>query len=238
MNKVTINSFDHFLKEIEAIHANGRDYILYRGQSVDEPLLPTIARDNRDFNSTDNEIKMLKELRRRSKLLIGNADNDWDLMVLAQHHGMKTRLLDWSSNPLVALWFACSSKYHLKDDSYVFIFEGDENMVLDSVEGSPFTSRRTRILRPLLNSTRIIAQSGWFTSHVYADKTKSFVKLETHRTYKKRVSQIIIPANLKTSIINKLSTFGVNNRTLFPDIEGLCKHLNYKFTERSSNPIK
>jgi len=37
--------------------------------------------------------------------------DEWEWLVWAQHYGMKTRLLDWTSNPLTALWFACSNVY-------------------------------------------------------------------------------------------------------------------------------
>ena len=76
---------------------NEGEFRLFRGQSCDGPLLPKIARKNPKQDTTEKEKKMLEELRRRANLFIGNKMDNWDLMVYAQHFGMATRLLDWTS---------------------------------------------------------------------------------------------------------------------------------------------
>src|SRR5580658_5305020 len=44
----------------------------------------------------------------------------------AQHYGMKTRLLDWTGNPLTALWFACSNEFKKDNDSVVYMLKNAE----------------------------------------------------------------------------------------------------------------
>jgi hypothetical protein len=174
---------------------------------------------------------MLDELKRRSGVLIKKKfDNNWEWLIFAQHFGMETRLLDWSSNPLIALWFACQNEYKMKDNSYVYILTTDKKMLVDLEKNiSPFKNNSTKILRPKLNNERIVVQSGWFTAHEFSKKDKKFVSLEAHSEVKNLLTEIEIPSESKSDIIKKLAVFGINNRTVFPDINGLCLHINWKY---------
>ena len=68
--------------------------VLFRGQSSNKPLLPKIARKEPANDTTQIEKNMLDELKRRAALHIDHRTADgWDLLVLAQHYGMATRLL-------------------------------------------------------------------------------------------------------------------------------------------------
>ncbi len=231
MDKETITDFEFYLALVSRLASND-GIILYRGQSDKYPLLPSAVRDNPKQDTSDVEKTMLVELKRRSQLKITTTFRDnWDWLVYAQHYGMKTRLLDWTSNPLVALWFACSNEYKMTVDSYVYIFIADNSYLIDR-KTSPFDVSKTRILRPALNNERIIAQAGWFTAHKYSAKTKGFVPLETNNDLKHNILEVRIPAKLKKVILKRLSIFGVNYQTLFPDISGICNHLNWMYGDK------
>jgi hypothetical protein len=231
MQKEKVASFQNYLDFVESIQKKGYVINLFRGQSNNNPLLPSIARSFPQFDTTEIEIKMLEDLKRRSQLLINKPPRtDWEWLVFAQHFGLKTRLLDWTSNPLIALWFACSSEYAMKASSFVYALSVDDDMLVNIAENeSPFQNDRTKILRPTHNNERIIAQSGWFTAHRFSKTYKSFVALEIHRKLKTQIVEFEITANLKEYFLRQLSIFGVNSRTVYPDVIGLCHHLNWKY---------
>lgn len=81
--------------------------VLFRGQSTDHPLLPTIARLKHRRAILENEELIFAAFQRQAITFLNPVpDNSWDWLAIAQHHGLPTRLLDWTKNPLAALWFA------------------------------------------------------------------------------------------------------------------------------------
>ncbi len=237
MKKEKITSFQHYLETIERIHSLKNDINLYRGQSTNAPLLPSIAREHPSFDTTEIEKEMITDLKRRSFLLIDKQpQNDWEWLIFAQHFGLKTRLLDWSSNPLIALWFACSNEYQMGSNSYVYVNSAPNDMLVNlEKDQDPFQNSRTKILRPSLNNERIVAQSGWFTAHRFSKSNNRFVTLETHRKMKNQISELEIPHELKKDFLQKLSVFGVNNTSVFPDVTGLCLHLNWEYKNKTAD---
>lgn len=227
MRTVDVTSFVSFIKETDVFDLLV-DLVVFRGQPVQGNLLPNVARNAPEVDTTDIERKMLEQLKLQgASMLSGHVSTDLDVLVLAQHFGLKTRLLDWTSNPLVALWFACSAP--TKGDVYVYALEADKLLATDVYEQDPFSRAATKVIQPRQNNPRIIAQQGWFTLHRYATKNKKFVALEKNPATAACLHEYRIPAGKRPELITALDRHGVSAKTIYPDLAGLCEHLNCKY---------
>ena len=230
MQEVTVTSLAEFItgtvhSENELIFSS----FLFRGQPEKWELLPGIARTRTIAKA---EKKMLEQLKLQgSSFLNGVGPTDLDILVLAQHSGLMTRLLDWTSNPLAALWFACTGAED--GDVLVYMLIADFLLDEDVYNNDPFAIAENGVrgqacvFQPRLNNARIIAQHGWFTLH-RPDENGIFVPLEQHPQAANNMIRFRIQKSMRSHILDTLDMLGVNAKTLFPDLDGLCRHLKWK----------
>lgn len=239
-HEITVDSFDNFIHNTSVFSLefqdSGTSYAIYRGQEEDLSLLPSIGRDT-SFSSEEilrilrKETNILNEYRRLSyPYLDSNLKyDDWDFLALAQHHRLPTRLLDWTGNPLIALFFACIKDKKKGDDSdrIVWMFAVDEIEFIKSDSGSPFEQTVIRIFQPNHITKRITSQNGWFTVHNF-EKDK-IIPLNENVKCNQRMVKMRIPDTIRNDILAKLDVMGVNYFSVFPDLEGLSHYLAWKY---------
>ena len=149
-----------------------------------------------------------------------DTSNLWNVMALAQHHGLPTRLLDWTTNPLVAAYFACEGESD--SDSAVWIVWGFDHENTPPLPANPTDIKQVFCVTPWVTSPRIQAQSGEFTAHPNGKPISEFLAPED------RILKIRISRETRARFLLQLDLIGINRRTLFPDLDGLAQYLRWR----------
>jgi len=236
MKEIRVISLAEYVKEISTILEDFNIMkIMFRGQRRDEKLLPKIVRDTHLKKSEILEIEkyMLKDFKRKARLYLDfEPNNDLEWLAIAQHHGLKTRLLDWTENALAALWFCVEQKpENMKGYGVVWVSEFldiESYYVNDDDYINPFKIERTKIFKPVHLTKRIISQSGIFKVHKILYKEKIAIPLEKNPHFTETLTKIKIPYQKFENIKFNLERCGITSASLFPDLDGLCKSFNDK----------
>jgi len=222
-----IESVSEFIEHIEKGTA-----FFYRGQSQDWPLVPSIDRVNHGgFDELlDFEHQVLSEFRRLSKPYYEEQYSQFNRLILhAQHQGLPTRLLDWTSNPLKALFFAVEDSSN-DNDAVVWSFDAFN---VEWNEEYPQLDRETYYFhRPSHLNSRIVAQESVFLVFPLAKKQTKILSIQDggHDTEKLgKKDKFIIPNERKKDIKATLASLGINKLSLFPGIDGVVNHLREYF---------
>jgi len=230
-------SIDGFLSEVQkmthALATVDKSLInLFRGQENDTwDLMPKIGRPK--FLKPDPikfEKNLLDEFRRLAHSFESNIRgyDTWDILALAQHHGMPTRLLDWTTNPLIALWFAFYKEKSDNEKRAVWLITFETEKVIKASETDPYKIGETKIFKPNHINKRIAAQNGWFTSHVYNHDTKKYYPINHQRDFAGKIIKHVFPNDKRDMFLSQLDLLGINYLSIFPDLEGLSKYLEWR----------
>ena len=237
--------------EPDAVTGRRRDTGVYRGsKNATHPLLTSLARlggMDPPHVKADLEEHILRNFIRYSRPYLGTETvNDWEHLVSAQHHGVPTRLLDWSYSPLVAAFFATRPdsggierdravwRLDWKSLHEKFGFPPLSLLIkdLDELFGkeghfTPWKLMRQGaerdfacLLEPPSLDQRIVTQAAVFT--LCSDKTKSFDDFLDEHELGGALMKFVIPAREVGRMRDQLDLVGVDERRLFPDLDGVA----------------
>jgi hypothetical protein len=206
--------------------------IMFRGQSQGWPLLPSIARYSPSQKGFEHWHVFHQDLLDRftkyaRPLLNPLPTNSEGWLLHAQHHGVPTRLLDWTSNPLKALFFAVEDDSHSKADGVVWAFT-PPYWNDDVTEETVFQNDGLTPFFPKHINSRIVAQESCFVAFPMPEGTSPLHPMESDsERYPGLVflHRMAIPARSKANLQRELHVLGVTHRTLFPDLQGLAQHI-------------
>jgi hypothetical protein len=167
------------------------------------------------INDIDSEKETLAEFKRRSfPHLKHEPIDEWEWLALAQHHGLATRLLDWTKNPLVAAYFATIDPIS-NEDAVIYVID-EYDLEEPEENSSPFSIERNHIYRPRLSTRRIETQSGLFTVHHKPE--------EPFRT--KSLQRWVIDKNMIIEMNTMLHTYGITKSMIFPGLDSICSEIH------------
>lgn len=203
---------------------------VFRGlENASYRLIPRVGRIRPDAEMMQlYEPEMLAKFKQYAPpMLEREPKNDFEWLAIAQHHGMPTRLLDWTKNPLVALYFAVHTAFEVKDDGLdCVVYMANEFVKIDEEEPgneSPFEVKGNWLISPPHISDRIVAQAGVFTIQPNPCEP---MRLESF-------TKIVIPGAIKKRLAEYLFRYGIHRFSLFPDLDSLGEHLGrqYRYNE-------
>lgn len=201
---------------------NTREFLFRGVTSIEYQLIPKVGRlthfNNRPL-SVGDERYILRLFKQQAIPYIETAPtSDWEWLALAQHHGLPTRFLDWSTNALVALFFAVEAEY-TGEFSAVYCFPAPFFAKID-LHPDPFGFDETVRFIPSHQTPRIATQSGVFTIHPVP--RDSFMPPDLIR--------LVIPNECRYTIKRSLWRLGVHYASLFPGLDGISRHIEWSRT--------
>lgn len=212
----SVGTFPELMSELNKLK-NNRRYV-FRGQSnYVWTLQPKIGRS--DFhipnNGPQSELEIFKSWKRYAHIHLRTTPNttiDW--LVLAQHHGLPTRLLDWTRIPLNALFFATYG--NIGTDAAIYALDIKE-LPLDNDLENPFEIKNFQYYFPKALNSRIISQRGLFSI------SEDFKK-PIENQVSERLTKIRIKKELIEEVRDNLEFYGVNVYSIYNDLDHLSEY--------------
>jgi hypothetical protein len=204
--------------------AQARGRWVFRGHSdMKYTLVPSVGRDSHSSRTRQKYERSLFDIFQREAhgLLAALPTTEWEWLSLARHHGLPTRLLDWTHNPLVALYFAVEANPEVDGELFALnaVTKGSESVRT----GSPFDIRTPVKYYPNIVSPRIRAQEGLFVACAELE-----VPLDQALATGWHVETLRIPAARKKHLRYELFRVGVHASSLFPDLDGLAARIRWQ----------
>jgi hypothetical protein len=248
-------SLTQYITIIERIRKSTGHTLWFRGCGKSSYLLkPSLYRYSKTKTIkelVETEYKILTRFKQRS-IPFHNAplNNDLETLFLMQHYGIPTRLLDWTENPFIALYFAVKSakRNDYQSNAAVWILDPylwtahaltDKDAEIKSSNDSDVTRYTPQNKYSLMpekalpiygshNSQRIVAQRGVFV--IFGSEKSSMQKQYSKNTFPQDcLIKVILDKNNLPALLNSILESGITESVVFPDLDGLAEEIKRIF---------
>jgi hypothetical protein len=237
----------------ETLNRHRSDYVFRGEASGNTSLVTSLQRLGGEYGGVERHL--LRSFRKYAERDAVPADELWHWLALAKHHGLATRMLDWTYSPYVALHFATARADEFDQDGLIWMVnfvetnkllpkklrsaldqEGMNAMSADLLtEVAPSLADFDRLgedfvvfFEPPALDERIVNQYALF-SVMPSPQARMDKWLEERPDLARR---IVLPAELKWEVRDKLDQANITERVLFPGLDGLATWLKRYFSPR------
>lgn len=241
---IELNIWKHFEQLVREEMLDYRHFV-WRGQALDQWLLePTLDRLLKGVGALEDQSVRQEHLARFKYATRGRrgsnpprleTDDDW--WALGQHHGLATPLLDWTTSPFVAAFFAFlpepSGNGRARrraifgiSKSWVRTRSGQIAKAWKAAkeQGKPPV---VEFFEPLSDENpRLVGQGGLFTRAPDGVDLETWVKANYDGERKVRMVKITLPEGQRTICLRSLNRMNINHLSLFPDLYGASRFVN------------
>ncbi len=266
-SEVRISSWNELVAEVHSrelvqLSSEEGDHLrspyVFRGVDVASwSLLTSLQRILLNTNADHNVIErsLIRSFRKYANAGAFDDKSEWYVLAVAQHNGLPTRCLDWTSSPLVAAHFACGKETYKNEDGVIWCLHAGILRQINEQNNRNAASLRgiswvydTRLLEssysdlteldksnsdgalmllwePPSLDARIANQTGLLSIMNSADDSQNDFLRTYSGQFQDLVVRIVIDAAAKSEIRDMLDQNNISERTLFPGLPGLCEWL-------------
>ena len=267
VKEIEVTSWDELMNTIHSLNyvsyskyegGHYRSPYVFRGMDVAKwGLLTSLQRLPKNANTRIPLIEksLLRSFRKFAKDGTFDKQSEWYILAVAQHNGLPTRCLDWTSSPLVATHFACGNEEYKDEDGVIWCLHAGMLRDINESKNKKATSLKeiawvydTNLLEKSFNKlqtlddshedgelllmweppsldSRIANQSGLLTILNSLNNTQDSFLKQHAIKYPDLIHKIILKASMKSHARDMLDQNNISERTLFPGLPGLCNWL-------------
>jgi hypothetical protein len=265
LRTITVQSLGEFIDKVtppcrDKASGRHRNYTIYRGVASNHSSLLTsldrLGGIDPPHTKVHLEEHILRNFTRYGRPFISPAATVWEMLVTAQHHGVPTRLLDWTYSPLVAAHFASLAAGRTKErviwqldwrtihehfglKPLAFLVSDLDEAIREKGFGSAWDFLNSKssekpficMLEPPALNDRIVAQSAAFT--LCSDKTKSIDRILEENRLSDCLKKFVIQEDRADLFRDQLDLCAIDERRLFPGLDGIASEISRYYSAGS-----